>query len=226
MISAHHISFSYGRDALFRDLNFTVEPGECLVLTGPNGSGKSTLISLLAGILKPQEGEIRAQGLRSLIPQGSALFEDMSVQDNLLFFAGVRKVSVPETLPFDLEPYRHKKLADLSGGSKKRLSIACALLGDPRVLLFDEPCAGLDHPNRDNLIDWIKQLKEQGRSIVYAGHDPQEYVSFFDRVLFLGAQAPVLREAEDFASSSLDISSTVAEIEMLYRSMCHKKETR
>ena len=119
MIQADGIRFSYGKGGLIRDLSFTAGPGECVVLTGPNGSGKSTLLSLIAGVLKPEAGSIRVEGRLSLVPQGTALFEDMTVEDNLLFFAGLTRSAVPKERPFDLDQYRKKKLSALSGGSRR-----------------------------------------------------------------------------------------------------------
>ncbi len=220
MIRAEHLSFSYGKGTLIRDVRFEVRPGECLVLTGPNGSGKSTLLALIAGALKPQEGVIRAEGALGMVPQGTALFEDMTVEDNLLFFAGLNKTSVPDVLPFGLEQYRKKRVASLSGGSQKRVSIACALLGDPANLLLDEPCAGLDIAYRAELAELMMHLKEEGRCLIYVAHEPTEYAAFFDKLLFLGEDSPRYYGAGELTGATLH--ETTDRITETYRALCEE----
>jgi len=138
MIELLNISFSYGRKKILRNLNVTVRAGECVVLAGANGSGKSTALSVMAGVLRPSAGSVQVKGSAGFAPQGTALFEDMSVLDNLRFFAGLKKCAVPEKLPFGVEQYLKTRVSKLSGGMKKQVSIACALLGEPQILLLDE----------------------------------------------------------------------------------------
>ena len=199
MIEVKDLSFSYGRKSLLKEISFQVSSGECMVIAGPNGSGKSTLLSLLTGALKPKSGSIRSEGSIAILPQGTALFEDMSVEDNLRFFAGVCGVPVPETLPFGLERYRREKLSTLSGGSKKRVSLACSLLGNPANLLLDEPIGGLDASYRSELSSLIISLKQSGHCLLYVGHDPLEYAAFVDRILFIGPDGAVIKEAAEIA---------------------------
>ena len=160
------------------------------------------------------------EGRLSLVPQGTALFEDMTVEDNLLFFAGLTRSAVPKELPFDLDQYRRKKLSALSGGSRKRVSLACALLGDPANILFDEPCAGLDILYQQELISLIVSLKEQGRTVLYVSHDPQEYGSFFDRLIFLGGPGPQVFEAGEFTGQTGAVHETAMNITEVYRRLC------
>jgi len=185
------VCFSYGKRTILKNLSFTVAPGECVVLAGPNGSGKSTAISILAGILRPDAGQVHVDGRVGFVPQGVALFEDMRVEDNLRFFAGLLGCGVQEGLPFGVDQIRKKKVSKLSGGMKKRVSIAGALLGDPQLLLFDEPCASLDVEYRGELTALVHRLKEQGRAIVYVSHDPTEVASFYDKLVFLGSEPAV-----------------------------------
>lgn len=188
MLEVKNVSFRYRRKEVLRDVSFSIGEGECLVVAGGNGVGKSTLLSVIAGILKPGNGEVLCRGKIGYLPQGISLFEDMSVNDNLQFFAGLAKCSVPELLPFSLEEKRKEKVGKLSGGQKKQLSIACALLGDPKVLLLDEPIASLDIVFRDEFLEILSGLKAQGMTIVYVGHDPAEFERIFDKILFLGSE--------------------------------------
>ena len=184
MVTFNNVSFSYGKKEILKNLSFSVGSGECLVLAGPNGSGKSTAASMVAGVLQPKSGEISVRGSVGFVPQGTALFEDMSVADNLRFFAGLKNCHVPERLPFGVERYRKMRVSRLSGGMKKQVSIACALLGDPEIVLMDEPCASLDVCYRAELAELITRLKNRGCAVIYVGHEPMEFASFYDRLLF------------------------------------------
>lgn len=189
MIEAKNISFGYRKKSVLRDVSFQVKAGECLVLAGVNGAGKSTLLTILAGLRKAKTGEVICRGKIGYLPQGISLFEDMTVEDNLQFFAGLVKCKVPETLPFSLDKRRKERVKNLSMGQKKQVSIACTLLGEPEILMFDEPAASLDVVYRDELIQWLLQLKKEGRTMVYVGHDPIEFAEVYDKLLVLGEEA-------------------------------------
>lgn len=220
MLTAKGLSFSYNKKPLLKNLSFTAAPGECVVLAGPNGSGKSTALSLLAGVLKPDEGTVTADGRTGYVPQGTALFEDMSAQDNLSFFANLAGVKLPEQLPFGVDRYRKKKVSSLSGGTKKRVSIACALLGSPENLLFDEPCSGLDVEYRDELQELILSLKAEGRCIVYVGHEVSEFAAFYDRLVFLGNETPQIFEKATLSGTSGDLIQETVKLDNAYRALC------
>ena len=224
MIRAENVCFSYNRGRLLEGLSFEALPGECVALAGPNGAGKSTVLSLIAGITKPVSGRILTEGRIGLIPQGNALFEDMRVEDNLRFFAGLAHSSVPEELPFSVDAIRGKKVSSLSGGMKKRVSIACALLGDPPVLLFDEPCAGLDILYRDELIALIRSLKEQGRTILYVGHDTAEFDSFYDKLIFLADGRPQVFTREQVSGQPGSANNKAEALSGFYRRLCREAE--
>ncbi len=185
MLTVTDISFSYGRKTVFEKLSFSVAPGECVVIAGPNGCGKSTALSVIAGALKPSCGTVSCEGKLGYVPQGSALMEDATVMENLRFFASVSHGTVPEKLPFSVDAFRKKKVSRLSGGMKKQVSIAAALLGDPDVILLDEPSSALDISFRDEMTELIKEWLAAGKAVVYVGHDPYEFHSFFNKIVFL-----------------------------------------
>lgn len=220
MLTANGLTFSYNRKPLLEGLSFQAGPGECVVLAGPNGSGKSTALSLIAGVLKPDAGSVRAKGRIGYVPQGTALFEDMTVADNLAFFANLAGARVPEQLAFGVGRFLKKKVAALSGGTKKRVSIVCALLGDPDVLLFDEPCAGLDVQYRDELEELILKLKAEGRCICYVGHEVSEFAALYDRMVFLGNGKPQVFEKADLSGTSGNIIEETANLDSAYRALC------
>ena len=188
MLEFGRVSFSFGKRPVLRELSFRTAPGECLVVAGANGSGKTTLLSLAAGILSPDAGTVRRNGPDAdrigYVPQGSALLEDATVGENLRFFADLAHAPVPDSLPFAVERYRDRRVSRLSGGMKKQVSIACAMIGEPGLLLLDEPCASLDLLFRDALIREVVRWKAAGHTVLYVGHDPGEFYPFFDRILF------------------------------------------
>lgn len=191
MTGLRNVCFSYGRRKILENLSFTVEPGECAVLAGPNGSGKSTALSVLAGVFRPDSGEVFADGPIGFLPQGIALFEDMSVGDNLRFFTGLTNRDLVGKLPFDVDRLWDERVSKLSGGMKKRVSIASAILGFPQVVLLDEPCAALDVEYREELIALVHEWKAQGCAVVYVTHDPMEVASFYDKLIYFGDTAAV-----------------------------------
>lgn len=196
MIQANNISFSYGKNEIIRDVSFRVGGGECLVIAGSNGTGKSTLLSVLADIVRPSGGSVKTEGRIGYVPQGSALLEDATVEENLRFFAKLAKSSLPDTLPFSVKDYKHKKASSLSGGMKMQVSIACALMGNPSILLLDEPCASLDITFREEMASLVAQWKKEGKAVIYVGHDPAEFYPFYDSILFLDAHPAVHTRSE------------------------------
>lgn len=185
VVSLNDVSFSYGRQLILDKISFSAEKGECVVIAGSNGIGKSTILSLIAGIFRPASGSIEVSKKIAYVPQNIPLFDDMTVWSNLKFFADIEQVKITSSLPFDVLSYKRKLVSKLSYGMKKRVSIACALLGDPELILLDEPCNGLDASYRAELIDLILKFKSQGKTILYVGHDAAEYLSFFDRLIIL-----------------------------------------
>ncbi len=184
MVRSDAISFAYGKSEIIKSLSFSVNDGECLVFAGPNGCGKSTALGIISGALKSSSGTVQTNGKIGYIPQGSALLEDATVEENLRFFAKLAKSSVPKELPFSVSEYMSKRVSHLSGGMKKQVSIACALIGAPKIILLDEPCAALDIAFRDELTDIIAEWKRQGKTVIYVGHDPNEFYTFFDTIIF------------------------------------------
>jgi ABC-2 type transport system ATP-binding protein len=186
-VRAELVSKRYGaRDAL-RDVSFEVADGEKVAVIGPNGAGKTTLLQILAGALTPTAGTVSV-GRVGWVPQHPALYSKLSVAENLRLFARLEQVAdVDRTVAGMLE---QTALADrsgdevgrLSGGNRQRVNIAIGLLGDPEVLLLDEPSAALDPRQRERLWQFIATL---GTTVVFSTHDVGEAERFADRVLVL-----------------------------------------
>ena len=186
---ADSVSKRYGtRDAL-RDVSFEVAGREKVAIIGPNGAGKTTLLQILAGALRPTSGTVSLRPEEvGWVPQQPALYSKLSVAENLRLFARLEKVAdVERTVARMLE---QTALADragdevskLSGGNRQRVNIAIGLLGEPAVLLLDEPSAALDPRQRERLWEFIAAL---GTTVVFSTHDVGEAERFADRVLVL-----------------------------------------
>lgn len=187
-MEAQNLCVSFRKRSVLQNISFSFPDRGCLAIAGPNGSGKSTLLSVLSGALPPDSGSFTLpQGSTALVPQSPALFEDLKVSENLALFAKFSKRKAafdPAQLPLDVGSFYRQRVSTLSGGMKKRVSITAALLGDPAVLLLDEPCAALDVLQRDTLLDFITAWKSQ-KLILYVGHDFGELSRVADSVLIL-----------------------------------------
>jgi ABC-2 type transport system ATP-binding protein len=187
-VRADAISKRYGeRDAL-RSVSFDVAAGERVAVIGPNGAGKTTLLQILAGALKPTSGTVVHNGDVGWVPQHPALYSKLSVAENLRLFARLERVpDVERTVSRMLE---QTALADragdevsrLSDGNRQRVNIAIGLLGDPAVLLLDEPSASLDPRQRERLWAFLAEL---GTTVVFSTHDVGEAERQAGRLLVL-----------------------------------------
>ncbi len=193
---------SFGLHQAVDGLSFGLERGACLGLLGPNGAGKSTTIRLLLGLLVPDAGDIRVLGLPvpqqarqarerlGVVPQADALDPDFTVAENLRVFAryfgrrGEAAVRDPSALLefAGLSAKRNARIGELSGGMKRRLTLARALVNDPELLLLDEPSTGLDPQARHLMWERLRQLLARGKSILITTHFMEEAERLCDRV--------------------------------------------
>jgi ABC-2 type transport system ATP-binding protein len=186
---ADSISKRYGtRDAL-RSVSFEVADGEKVAVIGPNGAGKTTLLQILAGALPPTAGTVSLEPRQAgWVPQQPALYSKLSVAENLRLFARLERVpDVERTVGRMLEQTAlgdraGDEVSRLSGGNRQRVNIAIGLLGDPEVLLLDEPSASLDPRQRERLWAFLADL---GTTVVFSTHDVGEAERYADRLLVL-----------------------------------------
>jgi ABC-2 type transport system ATP-binding protein len=172
--------------AALRGIDLRLYGGQAVGLLGPNGSGKSTLISLLAGLRQPQQGciESTAPDRRRVawVPQEMAFYPDLSCRENLVFFASMLHTPRAESARrvgeaiagCRLEEFAERRARHCSGGVRRRLNLAIALLQQPQVLLLDEPTAGVDPQSRAFLLDRVRELVAAGTAVLYATHYMEE----------------------------------------------------
>ena len=198
IIQVKDLSFSYGKKQIFSDVTFSLKKGCAAAVVGENGSGKSTLLACIAAAMHGTHGQINVSGKTAYIPQETSLVEELSFNDNLKYFASLAHCKVPKTLPFDADKYRKIKIKHMSGGMKKLCSICCAFVGDADIYLFDEPCAGLDKEHREKLTGYITDLVKRGKTVMYVGHDEEEYSAFASlEILVDGGKVTVRTLGED-----------------------------
>jgi ABC-2 type transport system ATP-binding protein len=182
----------YGDREALRGVDFEAGRGELVAVIGPNGAGKTTLLSILAGIVRPDEGEVHLpRGEVGWVPQQAALYRRLTVEENLLLFARLEgkedpRASVEEMLDLtELRDRRGEIVARLSGGNQQRVNIAIGLLAMPLALLLDEPSVGLDPRQRARLWEFVSSLAERGTTVVFSTHDIQEAERFGKQLLVL-----------------------------------------
>jgi len=184
MLTAKNIQKSY-LALVLQGVSLQIDRGEIIGLAGENGSGKSTLLAILAGITKQDAGEVVVDGGIGLVPQEAALFDNLSVKDNLRFWAKAYKQDWKNALPILAdESMLKKRVSQLSGGMKKRLSVALACLHNPQLLIMDEPTAALDIGFKGELKQMLEEIRTQGRSVIFSTHQPDE-LTWCDRIYVL-----------------------------------------
>ena len=189
-----YIHKSFGKQQVLKDISLEIPSGQVLGLLGPNGAGKSTLMKILIGLWKPDAGSVEAPSNIGYLPENNPLYEDMYVVEYLLFMARItmRDASAKEQKErvenlierVGLMPERHKHIRALSKGYRQRVGLAQALIGDPDLLILDEPTTGLD-PNQ--LVDIRNLIRQVGkdRTVILSTHIMQEVREMCDRVVVL-----------------------------------------
>lgn len=184
MVTVENISKSYGSVQALKDISFRFEKGEIFGLIGPDGAGKTTLFRILTTLILPDTGSASIDGFDMVrdyrqirdcvgyMPGRFSLYPDLTVDENLSFFATVFKTTVEENYHLvkdiydHIKPFGDRRAGALSGGMKQKLALCCALIHKPSVLFLDEPTTGIDPESRKELWDMLKNLKNQGISIL------------------------------------------------------------
>ncbi len=216
MIMVKELSKSFGEIRAVRGIDFSVERGEIFGFLGPNGAGKTTTISMLSGLLRPDSGSITIDGMdmasrgrdirriMGVIPQEIALYEELSGRDNLLFWGGLYglsggelKDSVDRALELvDLVDRSKDAVRTYSGGMKRRINLCAGLVHDPKIILLDEPTLGIDPQARIRILEVVKRLAGEGKTVIYTTHYLEEAEHLCDRI-------SIIDEGTIYASGTL-----------------------
>src|SRR5258706_8118394 len=205
MLEVKPLTKNYGKLVAVTGVCFRADGGETIGLLGPNGAGKTTTVSIIAGLLSPDSGEVLIEGKQvnsdtdpvklkiGLVPQDMALYDKLSARDNLIFFAALyslagatAKQAIADVLSLvGLSDRAGDKVETFSGGMKRRLNLAAALLHDPQILLLDEPTVGVDPQSRNAIFDNLEALKKRGKTLIYTTHYMEEAERLCDRIVII-----------------------------------------
>jgi ABC-2 type transport system ATP-binding protein len=205
VLQARGLRKSYGERVAVADVSLQVAAGEVLGLLGPNGAGKSTTVGMISGLTVPDAGAITVGGATlaadefafkrriGLVPQDLALFEELPALANIELFgalydlpkATLKSRAMAALDMVGLADRARDRCATFSGGMKRRLNIACALVHDPDVLLLDEPTAGVDPQSRNAIFDNLEALKRAGKALVYTTHYMEEAERLADHIVII-----------------------------------------
>lgn len=205
ILTVNYLEKYYGDFKAVDKLSFNVKKGSIVGLLGPNGSGKSTTISCILSLLNYQQGDITifsqpisptAYDLKrriGVVFQDVAVFEELSVLENIQYFCGlyirekekVKELSEKAISLVSLNDFRKHKPKELSGGLLRRLNIACGIAHEPELIIFDEPTVGVDPQSRNNILEGIKKLNQQGATIIYTSHYMDEVEQLCDQIVII-----------------------------------------
>ncbi|WP_251330579.1 ABC transporter ATP-binding protein [Haloplanus pelagicus] len=219
MIEADSLRKTYGEFPAVVGSTFEVDRGEIFGIVGPNGAGKTTTLKMIAGLVEPSGGSATVAGFdaadpemrRSLgfLPEESPLYEDMTARSYLDFFAdlydvpdGEATARIEDTLDRLELDHRDRRLGDVSKGMKRKVAIARSLVNDPDVLIYDEPASGLDPLTTNYVLEFVRELSDAGKTVLFSAHNLYHVESVSDRVAIMNrgeivarGTVPEIREA-------------------------------
>jgi ABC-2 type transport system ATP-binding protein len=205
VLTINRLRKTFGTLVAVNDVSFAIEPGQLVGLLGPNGAGKTTTVSMIAGLVTPDRGEVLIGGRRlsgdtdplkrriGLVPQDLALFDELTARANLRFFGALYDLSgaaidaaVAAALDLvGLADRARDRVKTFSGGMERRLNLAAGLLHDPDILLLDEPTVGVDPQSRNAIFENLQTLKRRGKALLYTTHYMEEAERLADRVVVI-----------------------------------------
>ncbi|WP_066052374.1 ABC transporter ATP-binding protein [Robertmurraya korlensis] len=202
MLQVENVLKSYDKNEVVRGITFGVHKGESFGLLGPNGAGKSTTIGMISGIITPDKGEIKVDGLSikknaldikrkiGVVPQEIALYPTLSAKDNLMFWGKMYGLTRNEAIKranevleyVGLSERAKEKIETFSGGMKRRVNIGASLMHKPELLIMDEPTVGIDPQSRNHILETVKELNKNGMTIIYTSHYMEEVEFLCNRI--------------------------------------------
>ncbi len=204
-VTVRDLRKSFGEHRAVDGVSFTIHANEIFGLLGPNGAGKTTTIRMMSTVLAPDTGEItiggyslrknpnEARALIGVCPQELALYEDLSALDNLMFFGRLVGLSGSDAKTqamnnlalMELEQRAKGKISKYSGGMKRRINLAIALMGNPKLLFLDEPTVGIDPQSRNKIFETVLNLRKNGLTLLYTTHYMKEADRLCDRIAIM-----------------------------------------
>ncbi len=202
IVSIKDFSLTLGGKEIIKDLSFDVMPGEIFAFLGSNGSGKTSTIRTLLGIYQPTAGELLVNGARltpdtasivGYLPEERGLYTRAKVLDTMTYFGELKGMPRDEARQFSLDYLQRVELSDcanlkikkLSGGQQQKIQLGVAIMGNPKLLILDEPTKSLDPVNRKLLLDIVDERKQQGAAVIYITHLMEEVERLADQLLIL-----------------------------------------
>ncbi|MCK9444754.1 MAG: ABC transporter ATP-binding protein [Tissierellaceae bacterium] len=230
IIEIKNISKKFDDKVVLDDISFTVEEGDVFGLIGPNGAGKSTLINIMTGLLDPNNGSIsiggfdvgketlKAKEFFGLVPQELALMEAVSANDNLEFFGslyGLKGKVLKDRIGYALEitglsEKRKDKVKKFSGGMKRRLNLAAAIMHNPKILILDEPTVGIDPQSRNHIFQFIKGVnKDRNTTVIYTSHYMEEVEYLCNNIFIIDEGKEVAYGSKNSVKSMINRNNKV-----------------
>ncbi|MBQ8386079.1 MAG: ATP-binding cassette domain-containing protein [Paludibacteraceae bacterium] len=189
-IHIEHLNKYIGKQHVLKDICLTINDGEVVGLLGPNGAGKSTLMKIMVGVWNATNGEVHVPKSIGFLPEQNPLYEDMYVREYLRFFVGLRKQSYTTPLVEELiervglQREANKKIGQLSKGYRQRVGLAQSMIGDPELLILDEPTTGLDPNQLEDIRALIREMGEE-RTVILSTHILQEVKQMCTRAVII-----------------------------------------
>jgi ABC-2 type transport system ATP-binding protein len=236
MLEARNLRKSFGALVAVDDVSFALRRGELVGLLGPNGAGKTTTVSMIAGLLSPDQGDVLVDGQPlkgdtnpakrriGLVPQDLALYDELSARDNLRFFGSLYNLStraldegIRSALGLvELTGRERDLVKTFSGGMKRRLNLAASLLHDPDILLLDEPTVGVDPQSRNAIFDNLEQLKRRGKALLYTTHYMEEAERLADRIVVIDHGKVIADDTLAGLQRRVPVGAGVANLEAVF----------
>ena len=205
IIEVNGLKKSFGKIEALKGVDFSVEKGEFFGLLGPNGAGKTTTINILSTVMKPDSGQVSINGFNlendpkkckdsiGIVPQELALYNDLTALENLVFWGSLYGISKSEATDkslkllklLELDERKNTRIKTFSGGMKRRINIAAAMIHDPQILLMDEPTVGVDPQSRNQIYEVLEGFVKNGMTIVYTTHYMDEVEKLCSRIAII-----------------------------------------
>ena len=236
MLHVQNLRKTFGKLVAVDRVSFTVDRGQLVGLLGPNGAGKTTTVSMVAGLVTPEKGEVLIGGARlegdtdpkkrqiGLVPQDLALYDELSARANLRFFGALYNLAgatldkaVADVMDLvGLSDRLNDLVKTYSGGMKRRLNLAAGLLHDPDILLLDEPTVGVDPQSRNAIFENLELLKSRGKAILYTTHYMEEVERLADRIVVMDHGKVIADDTLEGLQSRVAVAGEKATLESVF----------